>query len=336
MSGTGALTPALDVVLGGTVFCDLVFSGLALPERGAEVFADDFVLTAGGTANRAVATARLGMRTGLLAVLGDDVFGDQVHRQLSAEPGLDLQWVRRSSMTRTAVTVAVTNHHDRSFITYQEPGTGVPDTWPGPLPTARACHVGVAGPIPSWVARLRAAGTTVFGGVGWDPTGAWSPAVLEGLSGVDVLVLNEVEATGYTRTSDVETAAELLAARVGTVVVTRGAAGALALDSATGARVDQAAPQVTVLDPTGAGDVFTGALITATVLGWDLATRVRFAVLAASLSVQSLGGARSAPRPADIAAALRDAAPPGDWSTVTRWAATTDLHTHPTDTEETP
>lgn len=187
------------------------------------------------------------------------------------------------------------------------------------------------------------------------PVTSGSPAVLEGLAGVDVLVLNEVEATGYTRTADVEAAAEVLAGLVGTVVVTRGSAGALALDAATGARVDQPAPEVAVVDPTGAGDVFTGALITATVLGWDLVTRVRFAVLAASLSVQSLGGARSAPRPGDIAAALREAAPPGDWSTVARWARShtdgvsdsgadntsdsrtdTDPCTRPTETEETP
>lgn len=75
-----------------------------------------------------------------------------------------------------------------------------------------------------------------------------------------------------------------------------------------------------MVDPTGAGDVFTGALITATVLGWDLETRIRFAVLAGSLSVQSLGGARSAPRPGDIAGALRHAAPPGDWTAVLDWA----------------
>ncbi len=360
MSGTAGppTHPAVDVVLGGTVFCDLVFSGLALPERGTEVFAQDFVVSAGGTANRAVATARLGMHTGLLAVLGADLFGDHLHRQLAAEPGLDLRWVRRDARTRTAVTVAVTDRHDRSFITYEEAGTDVPDTWSGPLPAARACHVGVARSIPSWVVDLRAAGTTVFGGVGWDPTGAWSPAVLDGLAGVDVLVLNDVEAMGYTRAPDVATAAEVLAERVPTVVVTRGPAGALAIGAATGARVDQPAPEVTVLDPTGAGDVFTGALITATVLGWDLETAIRFAVLAGSLSVQSLGGALSAPRPCDIVAALRHAAPPGDWTTVLDWAESSgssppstdrpssthrrsgtgadDAPVRPTDTEETP
>jgi hypothetical protein len=56
------------------------------------------------------------------------------------------------------------------------------------------------------------------------------------------------------------------------------------------------------------------------VQGWDLPTRVRFAGLLASLSVRALGGATSAPRPADVAAFLRVQRPPGDWTHIEDWA----------------
>ena len=310
----------LDVLLAGRLFCDLVFSGSSLPAPGAEVFADGFVLSPGGTANRAVAAARLGGRTGLLAVVGRDVFGDELARLLAAEPGLDLRWLQREPGARTAVTVAVTDEHERSFITYEEPGTQVPATWPGQLPTATTCHVGLAEELPEWVARLRAAGTTVFGGVGWDATHEWSPLVLERLEQVDVFVPNEVEAVNYTRTDDAAAAAKLLADRVGTVVVTRGARGSLAVDAATGEQVEEPAVAVAALDPTGAGDVFVAGLMRATTLGWDLRTRVRFAGLVASLSVRSLGGAASAPRPADVLSFLREHRPAGDFDLIHDWA----------------
>ncbi|MFE2446193.1 hypothetical protein ACFXDF_29805, partial [Streptomyces sp. NPDC059426] len=51
----------LDVLFAGEVFCDLVFGGIPhLPTPGTEVYADRFAVSPGGTANRAVATARLG------------------------------------------------------------------------------------------------------------------------------------------------------------------------------------------------------------------------------------------------------------------------------------
>jgi sugar/nucleoside kinase (ribokinase family) len=312
----------LDVLLGGKVFCDLVFSGSALPRPGAEVFADGFVLSPGGTANRAVASARLGGRTGLLAVLGRDVFGDELTRQLAAEPHLDLRWLQREDAVRTAVTVAVTDEHDRSFITYEEAGTEVPAQWPGELPTAATCHVGLASPLPGWVERLRAGGTTVFGGVGWDATHRWSPVVLDRLAEVDVFVPNEVEATNYTRAPDAAAAAKLLADRVGTVVVTRGARGSLAVDAGTGEVVEEPAVLVPVLDPTGAGDVFVAGLMTATRLGWDLRTRLRFAGLVASLSVRGLGGAASAPHPHDVLAFLEGEPARDGFHLIHDWALT--------------
>jgi len=310
----------VDAAFGGTVFCDLVFSGVDLPSPGAEVYADGFVLTPGGTANRAVATARLGLRTALLAVVGRDLFGTHLVQLLGAEEHLDLRWLQQHPTVHTAVSVAVTDEHDRSFITYEEPGTAVPAAWPGEAPASRTCHVSVSEPLPSWVDPLRRSGTTVFGGVGWDASHAWSPAVLDRLGEVDVFVPNEVEATSYTRTDDPAAAARVLAERVGTVVVTRGGRGSLAVDAGTGEWVDVPAVAVRAVDPTGAGDVFTAGLMTGTVLGWDLATRVRFAGLVASMSVRTLGGAASAPRPGDVLAFLEAERPAGDFTLVHDWA----------------
>jgi sugar/nucleoside kinase (ribokinase family) len=313
----------IDAVMGGSVFCDLVFSGLDLPRPGAEVFADGFALTPGGTATRAVAAARCGLSTAVRAVVGTDIFGQRVSELLAAEDNVDLRWLQRHPTAHTPLTVAVANEHDRAFITYEEPGTTVPDDWPGALPVAATCHIGLGRPVPAWAGRLRERGTTVFGGVGWDATGTWSPDVLQRLDEVDVFVPNEIEAMRYTRTDDAVAAVKQLAERAETVVVTRGGRGAIAANAATGEWVDLPAVEVDVVDPTGAGDVFVAGLMTATVQDWDLTTRVRFAGLLASLSVRALGGAASAPRRADVLRFLRERRPEGEWAEIEDWALST-------------
>ena len=65
-----ATEPVLDLLFAGSVFCDLVFAGVPVPDPGGEVFARAFRLTPGGVANRAVAASRLGARTALLSALG--------------------------------------------------------------------------------------------------------------------------------------------------------------------------------------------------------------------------------------------------------------------------
>ncbi|WP_194235948.1 carbohydrate kinase family protein [Streptomyces acidicola] len=287
----------LDVLFAGEVFCDLVFGGIPhLPTPGTEVYADRFAVSAGGTATRSVAAARLGLRTGLFGVIGTDLFGEHLAARLAAEENLDLTWLRRDPSVHTPVTAAVTHGHDRAFLTYEEEGARRPEVWEGELPPTRFLQLGIGGPLPGWAAELRARGTRVVGGVGWDPTGRWPHDVLTRLAEIDVFVCNAVEATSYTRTSTVEEAVKVLADLVPDVVVTDGANGAVAVDGATGELVRVPAPRVPAADPTGAGDVFTAALITGLDHGWPLPTRLRFAGLCAALSVQSLGGASSAPR----------------------------------------
>ncbi|MFI0777083.1 carbohydrate kinase family protein [Streptomyces sp. NPDC021212] len=309
----------LDVLFAGEVFCDLVFGGIPhLPTPGTEVYADRFAVSAGGTATRSVAAARLGLRTGIFGVIGTDPFGEHLAARLATEDNLDLTWLRRDPAVHTPVTVAVPQEHDRAFLTYQEEGARRPEVWEGELPDVRFLHLGVGGPLPDWAAGLRARGTRVVGGVGWDPTGHWSPELLTRLAEVDVFICNAVEAMSYTRTGTVEEAVKILADHVPDVVVTDGGRGAVGVDGGTGELVRASAPRVEAVDPTGAGDVFTAGLITGLHHGWSLPTRLRYAGLCAALSVRSLGGASSAPYREEINAFLEhhpripdDAAPWG-------------------------
>jgi sugar/nucleoside kinase (ribokinase family) len=305
-------TAGAELLFAGDVFCDVVFSGVAVPEIGAEVYADGFTITPGGVANRAVAAARAGAHTMLLARLGDDPLGTHVHDVLDAEPELDTTLLERVPGHQSPVSVSLTGAHDRSFITYQERLGHL--TVPDDLGPIGATHVGIGHELPPWVARLRAAGTTVVGGVGWDETGVWSTDVLGRLAEVDVFVPNDVEAMRYTRTDDAVSAAKALAERVPLAIVTRGPDGVVAVDASAGVVIEVPTVPVAVVDPTGAGDVFVATFMAADRHGWDLETRLRFAALSAAMSVTGLGGAASAPRPDDLRRFVARSRPDGDWA----------------------
>jgi sugar/nucleoside kinase (ribokinase family) len=312
----------VDLLFAGAVFCDIVFSGVPVPAPGTEVFADAFTVTPGGTANRAVAAARLGATTSLVSELGDDPLGAYIAGVLANEANLDLTYLRRTAGWQSPVTTSLTGAHDRSFITYQEPGHDL--DWPDNGPTVGATHVNAAADLPAWVARVRADGTTVVGGVGWDSTGRWSPDLLRRLENVDIFVPNDVEAMKYTQTDDPIAAARELGGYVELAIVTRGPQGVVAFDSGSGTLIETPAIAVDAVDPTGAGDVFVAAFMASLRTDWPLETRLRFGSLCASLSVRTLGGAASAPRPPDISRYLTERQPQGDWSLIEAWATARD------------
>jgi sugar/nucleoside kinase (ribokinase family) len=306
----------IDVLVAGRVFADLVFTGVHAPEPGAEVYADGFAISPGGAANRAVASARLGARTALVAELGDDPIGCIVARSLRDEPDLDLRFAIQRADYQIPISVAITDGHERSFVTYEHSGELPP--WPASTPV-RVAHVGLGrGPVHPQATRLRADGTTIVAGVGWDPSGQWSETLLEHLKGVDVLIVNDHEAVQYTRAGTVDAALDVLARVVDTAVVTLGPRGAVAARGS--ARLQVPAIVVDAVDPTGAGDAFAAAFMAATAWDWELHDRLRLASVCATCSVRSAGGARSAPHPADIAHLLADHHADPGWTSVRKWA----------------
>lgn len=295
---------SLDVFLAGTVFIDMIFTGMdGLPAPGTEVFTKGLGSAPGGSANMAVAMSRLGLRVGMSAAFGDDMFGAYLWRTLSEQEGVDLSTSRRLPHWPTPVTVSLAYDADRSMITY---GEDVPDSAVDLVttaPAAKTCFVdlGNGGP-PQWAKDARAAGGTVLADLGWDATGRWSSDVLDQLAHVDVFLPNAVEAMAYTRTGTPEEALAALADRVPVCVVKAGKDGAIAVDSTTGERAAAPAIPVEALDTTGAGDVFAAGFVFGTLAGWSLSERLKFANLCAGLSVRHFSGSLGAPCWAEIAA----------------------------------
>ncbi|SDR98878.1 PfkB family carbohydrate kinase [Microterricola viridarii] len=292
----------VDVVLGGPIFLDIVFTDLpAAPAAGTEVWAGGMGTMPGGIANLAVATSRMGLKTRLVTQFGDDDYGRWLEKVLGEQEQIDLSRARIAHGEHTVVTVSMAYDGDRAMVTH-----GHPERMPirdliGDVSPSTALVGELANPAeePWWLGPA-IAGSAMFAEVGWDDAGLWDPVVLEGLEYCHGFMPNHLEAMNYTRTSSPQAALSALADRVPLAVVTRGADGAMAVDSITGEAADVPALAVKAIDPTGAGDVFSSAIVLGTRQGWPLEQRLRFANLCSSLAVQRRGGSLGAPGWTDI------------------------------------
>lgn len=304
--------PEVDLFVHGTVFLDIIFTGLAkAPQPGTEELADGMASCPGGIANLAIAARRLGLRTSLAAAFSDDDYGDFCWRTLESGEDIDLSQSRRFDDWHSPVTVSMSVDRDRAMVTHGHPAPIGPAELIGSPPRSQAVMVDLAdheaGELPTWVKRSADQGALVFADVGWDSSGRWDPLVLRRLSHAHAFFPNAVEAMAYTRTGSAQNALYAIADLVPLAVVTNGVDGAMALDAGTGEEVAIPAVRVEALDPTGAGDVFGAALTLGTLAGWPLSDRLAFAGLCSALSIQRFGGSLAAPGWGDIADWWREA-----------------------------
>ncbi|KUL20813.1 carbohydrate kinase family protein [Streptomyces regalis] len=295
--------PPWDVYLTGTVFLDIIFTGLdSAPVRGTESWARGMGSSPGGVANMATALARLGLKTSLAAAFGDDHYGEYCWDALEHGEGIDLSPSRTVPDWHSPVTVSMAYEGERTMVSH---GHEPPPEEPAPdcPPRARAAVASLEpGKRAPWIAQAASKGTRIFADVGWDDTGAWDLAGLADLEHCEAFLPNAQEAMRYTGTDCPREAAHALTEYVPVAVVTLGAEGAYAVDGRTGETAVVPAIAVEALDPTGAGDVFVAGFVTGTLADWPLADRLALAGLTAALSVQEFGGSLSAPGWAEIGA----------------------------------
>ncbi|WP_191564320.1 carbohydrate kinase family protein [Janibacter melonis] len=296
-----AVEPEADVLLYGTVFLDLVLTGIdGGVTPGTEVWASGMGSSPGGIANLAVATSRLGLRTTLAAAFGDDAYGDFCWRTLEEQEGVALTRSRRYPDWHTPVTVSLAVDGDRSMISHGHPSPEPASALIGDPPCTRIALLDLHADDLTWTTKARQQGALLFADAGWDATGEWSTELLDRLDGIHAFTPNAVEAMAYTRSRTPHEAMYALADRVPLVVVTNGAEGALAIDSSTGEEEHVPALHVEAVDATGAGDVFHAAIALGTLAGWPLRDRLAFATLCSGLAVQHVGGSLAAPGWGDI------------------------------------
>ena len=282
--------PAGRVVVVGSANVDLTATVDALPRPGETVTAHGLSRRSGGKgSNQAAAAGRLGAEVLLVAAVGDDEASEEV-RAAAAAAGVavDRLHVVPGTPTGTAL-ITVDDAGENSIVVvpganhvlhHQHVADGLGDLGPAdvvvvsleihPRTAAAALRLG----------RARGA-TTIL-----NPS-PFSPAVAALLEDVDVVIVNEGEAE--------QLGAAALDRADLSVITTLGGAGARVRPAGeVGERSwhEVTAPRVQVVDTTGCGDAFAGAVATELAAGTDLVAATELAVRYAA-SAATAPGAQS-------------------------------------------
>jgi ribokinase len=285
----------VTVTVAGSLNADLIVTVDRLPGRGETVVGRSATTGPGGKgANQAAAAAGLAAGVAMVGRVGDDEAGRRQVAELAGR-GVDVSGVRPTPGVPTgAATVAVEQGTGENLIVVAPGANG--QVAPADVEVAAVREAGVVLlqleiPLPAVAAAVRAAhGLVVLNPAPPQPL----PTGL--LDRVDVLVPNEWELAalaGADAPPEDTDALAALARRVtpGPVVVTLGARGALVVEPGTAPELVPA-PTVAVVDTTGAGDCFCGALCVALDGGAALPDADRSAVAAAAESTTWAGARR--------------------------------------------
>ena len=293
-------TKDYDILAFGELNLDLLITGLeSMPVPGREVIAKGASLVLGSsTAICAAGMARLGLKTAMCSLVGDDDFGKKAIGFLE-EYGVDTRHVTVDGDTQTGLTISLSSPSDRALVTHlgaiAETTTDNIDC--DLLSRTRHIHVGsyflqekLRPGLPKLFAEARERGVTTSLDAGWDDTGCWEYNIKDTLAHTDVFFPNESEAMAITGKSTPESALFALADMCGIAVVKCGRQGAW-LRHGGESLFAESYVVTNVADTTGAGDSFNAGFLYAYLSGFGLMQCLRYGHACAAVSVTRIGGA---------------------------------------------
>ncbi|MFH8799433.1 ribokinase [Streptomyces sp. NPDC017936] len=303
-----------DLLVVGSANADLVIDVERRPGAGETVLGSDLAVHPGGKgANQAVAAARLGARTALLARVGDDPYG-RLLLDSQRTAGVDTTGVLVGGAPTGVALITVDPSGDNSIVV--SPGANgrlTPQDVLAAAPLFRTSRVVSAQlEIPMETVVAVAASLAPGSRFVLNPSPPRPlPAVV--LAACDPLIVNEHEAKvilggSATGGEPEDWARALLAKGPKSVVVTLGAEGALVASAEGVTRV--ASVRVDAVDTTGAGDSFTAALAWRLGTGSSLAEAAAYAARVGAVAVTRRGAQESFPTAEEVDALC--CAHPGD------------------------
>lgn len=252
----------------------------SFPRRHGSTFVlDHHVYFGGGAANIAAGIAKLGCKSRLISVVGDDFTGSEYERWLSGLGVRQSLFVIPGERTATAYLI---NDQDGDQITLFEWGASE-HFREQEAPALDFVHLATADPEFNVSVAEKAAFCS------FDPGQdllRYSAGQLESIfSHTDILFANSHELAGMART--LGSSPESVIESVPMAVITYSGEGSM-LHREGHARHIPAVP-VTLVDPTGAGDAYRAGFLTAYSGGYDPMTCCRVGTVCASFAVERVG-----------------------------------------------
>ena len=275
-----------DILVIGSINADLVFSTDKRPEPGETVLGSGFITTPGGKgANQAVAAAKLGAEVGFIGCVGNDVNGKAMLDNLVIY-GIEVSGVRTIEDKPTGVAGIVLSRGENSIIVIPGANHSVDesliDSCLGMIKNSKLVVIQLEIPIKTVEYVLEKCHESNIPVI-LNP----APAAQLNTNAIDkatFITPNETELRLLFGKGDI---VEILKLYPNKLILTMGKNGAVYHDGSS--LVEIKGNEVKVVDTTGAGDTFNGALAVALVEGMSLGEAVKFANKAAAISVTKLG-----------------------------------------------
>lgn len=286
---------AVKIGVVGSVNLDLVASGAPLPRAGETVTGARFAQHPGGKgANQALAAQRLGADVFMVGRTGADALAEPA-LELLRRDGVNVGGVLSELGESTGVAlIAVSPEGENQITVASGANARLGADAAADLPDCDAVLCQLEAPLAAIggaAARAKACGAMFA--VNLAPAMAVPEALLDAM---DLVIVNEIEAAFY---------GEALHCGERLVALTLGGDGAVLMRG--GQEVTRVpAFEVPVVDTTGAGDTFCGALVVALAEGQTPEGALRFASAAAALAVTKPGAQPSLPWRGDVEDLLAD------------------------------
>ena len=284
-----------DVLVVGTPCVDIVFGGMPhWPVLGQEMYVNHFGVSAGAVFNTAATLSRLGLRVALLTELGNDFFSRYILEEID-KAGISRDLVLIRDQALFSVSVCLAHESERGFISYSNLGSEmVPRLLDGYQFDAVFTYARPA--MLPYINFFTRRGTKLFFDTGWNRHELSDPRMIEVLKHGNIIMPNQLEATFLMGTETAEAAACALAALIpqGMIIVKMGSQGVVACQNGS-LTYCAAYPIDEVVDTTGAGDAFNGALAVALGENRRLADAAAWATAAAALAVTQRGAQSALP-----------------------------------------
>ena len=302
-----ALTSQVDLVGVGLNATDTVISVAEFPVRGSKVeYIEETVRAGGQVASTVVACQFWGLRTRYVGKLGDDAAA-ALHMREFAKVGTEAKLIHVAEAASPKSLILVDREGERTVLCRRDERLilqpeEMDRDW---IVNARVLHVdGHDTAAATTAARwAREAGVPVTADLD-----EIYPGVEELVENVDYLIVNSTFPCRLMKENDLHRALQQMQQRFGCRLAasTLGPDGVLAWD---GQRFHHsAAYHVTVVDSTGAGDIFRAGFVYGLSQGWSLERQLDFSCAAAARNCMA-AGARGGIRPIEEIEELMATAP---------------------------